>query len=147
MTSKEIRKTMGSPCFFLEGGGLGHQTGKKSSPFHPATRNAAKCSNLTNYMNHTIRGSGSRIVHGLVKSFPRFTWRVPSLKLAPENWWFEDYFPFGMPSCQVLCYFQGVYFIPDIKYENKVLVLILFFKSSQKAAIPGLFSDARTCAS
>ena len=28
---------------------------------------------------------------------------LPETIVAPENWWLEDYFPFGIPSFQVLC--------------------------------------------
>ena len=44
-----------------------------------------------------------------------------------------------MPSCQVLCYFQGVYFIPDIKYENEVSVLILFLNLPKRLQFPAYF--------
>ena len=34
-----------------------------------------------------------------------FQYRVPSpeTNIAPEDWWLEDEFPFGMASWQVLC--------------------------------------------
>ena len=36
------------------------------------------------------------------------------INIAPENWWLEDYFPFGIAYYQVLCEFQGRY-ISDLK--------------------------------
>ena len=28
---------------------------------------------------------------------------LPTFNIGPENWWLEDYFPFGMASFQGLC--------------------------------------------
>ena len=28
---------------------------------------------------------------------------LPETNIAPENWWLEDYFPFGKASWEVLC--------------------------------------------
>ena len=50
---------------FLGGGGGG---GTKPETQQPEMQLSVQ--NLTSYMNHTIRGSGSRIVHGLVEIIP-----------------------------------------------------------------------------
>ena len=42
---------------------------------------------------------------------PKNAWKVldsnystlPETNIAPENWWLEDYFPFGKAFFQVLC--------------------------------------------
>ena len=53
------------------------------------------------------------MIHGNLKAYLHLTLfqvqirTLPETNIAPENGWLEDWFPFGMASCQVLVRFRG----------------------------------------
>ena len=57
----------------------------------------------TTRLGDLLMGSEDNVYSCEVKHRPEQMLRPPKFNIAPEKWWLEDYFPFGM------AYFQGLY--------------------------------------